>query len=210
LYQASIKLAEHPLFSGKTEREKNIVGDSSADLVSLANLFQIVRASSFGISGRISDARMKELTKDISPLVQSAWASTDRLVESFPVLAQVAAGELSPAEAREKSPIARANTMRVLIGADWALRSVGLTPAEITFLFTQLNPDLSGAFTSSNRLQIASGSAFPLGAMAPGSRNQNLKDAVFVVVGFCIDPASAPTKWREAGREKLTAVGARV
>ena len=160
LYQASIKLAEHPL--------------------------------------------------DINPLVQSARASVDRLIESFPVLEQISSGALSPAEARAKSPLARANTMRVLIGADWALRSVGLTPAEISFLFSQLNPDLSGAFTSSNRLQIASGSAFPLGAMAPGSRNQNLKDAVSVIVGFCIDPASAPAQWLEAGQEKLAAVGARV
>ena len=210
LYQASIKLADHPLFSGKTDREKNIVGDSSADLVSLANLFQFVRAASFGITGRISDARMKEVSRDIAPLVQSARASVDRLIESFPVLEQVSSGALTPAEARAKSPLARANTMRVLIGADWALRSIGLTPAEITFLFSQLNPDLSGAFTSSNRLQIASGSAFPLGAMAPGSRNQNLKDAVSVIVGFCIDPASAPAKWLVAGREKLAAVGARV
>lgn len=210
LYQASIKLADHPLFSGKTEREKNVVGDNSADLVSLANLYQFVRASSFGISGRISKVRMKEVTRDISPLVQSARDSVNRLVESFPVLAQLSTGEITPAEARAKSPLARANTMRVLIGADWALRAIGLTPAEITFLFSQLNPDLSGAFTITNRLQIASGTAFPLGAMAPGSRNQNLKEAVSVLVGFCIDPASPPTKWLAAGREKLATVGARV
>ena len=50
----------------------------------------------------------------------------------------------------------------------------------------QLSNELSGPFTRGNRLYQASGSAFPLDAMAPGSRNQNLKDAVNVIVGFSI------------------------
>ncbi len=86
LYGASIKLSEHRLFAGKTEREKNNVGDNSPDLVSLANLFQFVKAASFGISGRISDARMKEISRDVTPLVRVANAAVDRLIEAFPLL----------------------------------------------------------------------------------------------------------------------------
>ena len=209
LYQASIKLSEHRLFAGRTEREKNTVGDNSPDLVSLANLFQFVRAASFGISGRISDARMKEISRDVTPLVRVAHASVDRLIEAFPMLEDIATGGVSPAEAREESPLARANTMRVLIGADSALMTIGVDAADIPAFYMQLSEELSGPFTRSNRLHQASGSAFPLDAMAPGSRNQNLKDAVNVIVGFCIDPKSAPSTWLETGREQIAAAGAR-
>lgn len=210
LYQASIKLSEHPLFAGKTEREKNIVGDSSADLVSLANLFQIVRAASFGIAGRITDARMKEVSRDITPLVQTARESVDRLISAFPTLEKLQSGSLTPAEARDVSPLARANTMRILVGADWALRSLGVTVGQISFMLAGLNEELNKPFSANSRLHQASGSAFPLNAMAPGSRNQDLKDAVSVIVGFCFDPKSAPNSWLAAGRAQLEAAGARV
>jgi hypothetical protein len=210
LYGASIKLSTHRLFDGKTEREKNNVGDNSPDLVSLANLFQFVKAASFGISGRVSDARMKEISRDVTPLVRVANGAVDRLIEAFPLLEDLASGAISPAEAREKSPLARANTMRVLIGADSALRTIGVEAADIPAFYMQLSNELSGPFTRGNRLFQASGSAFPLDAMAPGSRNQNLKDAVNVIVGFCIDPKSAPETWLETGREQLAAAGARV
>ena len=100
--------------------------------------------------------------------------------------------------------------MRVLIGADSALRMIGVEAADIPAFYMQLSNELSGPFTRGNRLFQASGSAFPLDAMAPGSRNQNLKDAVNVIVGFCIDPKSAPAAWLETGREQLAAAGARV
>lgn len=210
LYQASIKLSDHPLFVGKTEREKNIVGDSSADLVSLANLFQIVRAASFGIAGRITDARMKEVSRDITPLVQTARESIDRLIQAYPTLEKIASGGLTPADARATSPLARANTMRVLVGADWALRSMGVTAGQIPFMLAGLNEDLNAPFSDANRLHQASGSAFPKNAMAPGSRNQDLKDAVSVIIGFCFEPTSAPSSWLASGRAQLEAAGARV
>jgi hypothetical protein len=208
LYSASIQLAEHRLFAGKTGRDRDNVGKQSSDFVSLAHLLQFVKTASFGIEGRVSIARMKEISRDVSPLVRVAHAAVDRLVEAFPLLDNLSTGAVTPAEAREQSPLARANTLRVLIGADWALRTLGVDAAEIPALFTELSDELSGPFTRDNRLFQASGSAFPLGAMAPGTQKKPMKDAVNVIVGFCVDPKSAPETWLDAGRGQLAAATA--
>lgn len=206
-YQATVKLADHRLFANRVETEKNIVGDNSDQLVSLANISQFVRAASFGISGRISRAREKELRKDNGPLVKAATDAIDRMLLAFPLLESVASGTVAPADARRKSPLARANTMRVLIAADWALRELGVQEAQIQWQLSGLADELAGPFSKGNRLHQASGNAFPLDAMAPGSRNQDLKDAVATILGFCAEPSSPAATWLERGHSELKRVG---
>jgi hypothetical protein len=44
--------------------------------------------------------------------------------------------------------------------------------------------------------------------MAPGTQKKPMKDAVNVIVGFCVDPKSAPETWLDAGRGQLAAATA--
>jgi hypothetical protein len=208
-YNAATKLTTHPLFEGKVEREKDTVGTNDSSYVTLANLLMILKASTFGITGRTSRDRQMKLAKDNSSLITETNGVLGRLLESFPYLRELQDGKISPQELREKSPLGRANTLRVLAGADWALRQLGISDEGIVKGFRELAPDFSGRFASGGRLNSASGSAFPENMMAPGSRNQNLKDAVSVIVGSVTSGSQDPESWLEVGKEKLLAIGAR-
>ncbi len=208
-YSAATKLTQHPLFEGRVEREKDTVGTNDESYVTLANLLMVLKASTFGIAGRTSRDRQAKLAKDNSPLITETNGVISRLLDAFPVLQNLQEGKITPQELRESSPLGRANTLRVLAGADWALRQLNVPQVEIVQGFRGLAPEFSGPFTGKNRLTVASGSAFPEGAMAPGSRNQNLKDAVSIIVGAVCSGSQDPHQWLESGRDRLLAIGAR-
>jgi hypothetical protein len=133
--------------------------------------------------GRVSRRQEQEL--DEGTLVQRSNEFFDVLLEAFPLLAQVADGQLEPPELRKTSLLGSSTMLRVLAGVYHRLIEQGYDDDEITEFFGKLEPHMGAPVTASSPwvAQLRSG-VFSPGASAPTSRRQDLKNLTDEVAGW--------------------------
>ena len=154
-----------------------------------------MRAAQVGINGRISAAQEKTL--DHKHVAQDANTFFNVITESFPEFADIASGDETVGDMRQKSIMVSVTMIRVLAGVYYNLANVDHIPrAEIVSFFQKIAKHTAApvrAGTKSGDLWINAtvDKAFADGASAPGSRSQAVKQLVDAMTGWYSTPPTA-------------------
>lgn len=104
-----------PLLQGRVDMRKGSVSKKSGNLMSLANVKDIVRHTSFGIKGKVTLAREKEFVD--SNAFEIAEHFINAVVESVPKMREIELGTYTPNRLREDSLMGSITVWRCLAGA---------------------------------------------------------------------------------------------
>lgn len=199
LNRVAMDLAEHSsLLGGRVDFEKDRVTGSNPNLISGKNVSDLVRHAVLGIDGRMTARREGEIKESaIADIAENFLAA---LVEGFPQLEDVAAGDLEPIDFRTESLLSSATMLRVLAGAyhiiavdisDEKLAHVtGEGHQEAVALFEELADHMSYPIAS----EWMDTEVFPSAdAKAPSSRSQDLKFLTTTVAGWADNGVPFPS-----------------
>jgi hypothetical protein len=181
---------KHALLAGRVDLEQDRVGGKSPNLMGAKHVVDLIRTIAVGIDGRIGARRENELNEPT--LVEQTNNFLDLLLEAFPVLANVADGRLAPEELRKSSLLGSNLMLRALSGAYHEL----LGPwedEEIGGFFAKLNPFMNAPVREGSPWLLTG--AFDEGAVAPGSRAQDLR----AVVRHLVEWAKTDPEWLDGG-----------
>jgi DNA-sulfur modification-associated len=114
------EVLEHPLLKGHVDYEVDRITNRNArSLLTAKHVADIVRAVEVGVTGRLSRRQEQEL--DENDVAEHAIGFLNVLIEAFPDLHSVAAGDLSPADLRPRSLLGSAPILRAFAGAYFTL-----------------------------------------------------------------------------------------
>lgn len=103
-----------PLLSGRIEERKASAGKNSKDLMSLANLRDIVRHITFGIKGKVTLAREQQINdKNAQEIAERFF---DAMAEASPELGEIVAGVYLPKTLKKDSLLGSITIWRCLAG----------------------------------------------------------------------------------------------
>lgn len=191
-----------PLLYGRIEEHMLSARKQSDDLMSLANLCDVVRHLTVGINGRISAARQHTLKPD--EISQVARLFFDGLMQAVPAFKRISENQFSPADLRKQSLFGSVTVLRCLAGAyfEIAVRSGESSLAvdeESHRKFMSFVQDLAPYMAIKDKRLVHNTEWVATrfvndGELAPRSRSQDLKGltALFVkwVHGRPFQPAS--------------------
>lgn len=184
---------KHALLKGRVDPEQDRMGRNNPNLMGAKQVAEIVRTLVVGIDGRIGRRLEDELSEDA--LVQKSNDFFDVLLESFPPLAQVADEELTPEDLRKTNMLGSTVMLRVLAGVYTELTDRrAFDDDDVVEYFSKLAPHMAGS-AKEDGIWIAhmDDDVFAVGALAPRSRRQDLKQLRDTLV-----------KWAETSPEWLS------
>jgi len=184
---------KHSLFKGKVDLEQDRMGRNNSNLVGAKQVAEIIRTIAVGIDGRVGRRLEEEL--DESELVEKTNNFLDVLLASFPPLAAVADGDLSPQNLRASSLLGSTPILRVLAGVYAALternpllEEEDWEPEEVVEYFQKLAPAMSGPVAAGSIwTDHVPNNVFVVGAFSPRSRRQDLRTLLDTMVGWATD-----------------------
>lgn len=166
---------KHALLKGRVDPEQDRIVRTNPNLMGAKTVAEIVRTLVVGIDGRIGRRLEDELHEDA--LVQKSNDFFDVLLASFPQLARVADGELSPADLRKESLLGSTVMIRVLAGVYEELTRQAWDDDDIVDFFSKLAPHTDGpAQADGIWVKQVGDDVFVPGAFGPRSRRQDLKE----------------------------------
>lgn len=203
----------HALLKGRVDEERDRVGGTSDELISLKNAIELCRESTWGVPSRWTDNREKLNSEE--KLKALSLLFIDALCEGSATLSQVRDGDLSPAWLRQNSMLGSTSMLRILAGVHAATAIVGASENSPGIdphgreRFIGLLKSLDGTFmyerTEGGELALRSNwSDFPAtakffadaGAKAPSGRPQAMKEFVALLAS-----------WAESGRVFTSSTG---
>ena len=189
------EVMKHELLDQRVDLQQDRILKSNPNLVGARQVAEIVRTLAVGIDGRVSKRGEAELREQ--DLVQSTNDFLDALLEAFPPLEQIVAGELTPEKLRGSSLLGSTVMLRVLAGVFYQLRSSDFDDDRIVGFFEKLAPFMRGPVRDGDVwLELVEDDLFVPGALSPRSRRQDLKVLQNAIVEWAqTDPAwlSTPT-----------------
>jgi hypothetical protein len=170
------EVMKHALLKGRVDPEQDRIGRNNPNLLGAKQVAEIVRTLVVGIDGRISRRLEDELTENA--LTQKTNDYFDVLLESFPPLASVADGDLSPEDLRRTSLLGSTVILRVLAGVYSELVDRNaFDDDDVVGFFSKLAPHMEGpAKEDGIWIKHIEDDLFAAGALAPRSRRQDLKE----------------------------------
>jgi hypothetical protein len=196
-----------PLLVGRVEERKASAAKNSTNLVSLANLRDITRHVCFGIKGKVTLVREREISDDVAmKLVEHFF---EALTSASPGLAKIADGSLSPKDLKASSLLGSVTTLRCLAGS---YSDLAVTKSQNTLKWDEAGHKkfVEMLKQTAPKMVITTGSegksidpaweatgCFNRGEVAPRSRAQDLRNlsALFTAwadSGKAFDPARLP------------------
>jgi hypothetical protein len=166
---------KHSLLQGRVDPEQDRIGRSNPNLLGAKHVAELVRTLAVGVEGRIGKRLEDELTE--SALVQKSNDFFDVLLASFPPLAEVADGDMTPEDLRRTSLLGSTVLLRVLAGVYVELvEKQKWEDDDVIDFFSQLAPHMAGPATAKS-IWIAhmDEDIYAEGAFGPRSRHQDLK-----------------------------------
>jgi hypothetical protein len=166
---------EHALFKGRVDPEQDRVTGNNPNLLGAKQVAEIIRTLIVGLDGRVGRRLEDELREDA--LVQKTNDFLDTLIAAFPLLAQLADGELAPEQLRKSSMLGSTVMIRVLAGVYVELVDRHkFDEQDVVEYFSLLAPHMNGPVQENGIwIKHAGSEIFTLKAFAPQSRRQNLK-----------------------------------
>jgi hypothetical protein len=162
----------HALLKDRVDQEQDRIGGSNPHLLGARHVVDIVKTVNIGLVGRVS--RRQEAELDEGALVQRSNEFFDVLVDSFPELAQVADGQLSPEALRGSNLLGSSTMLRILAGVYHDLTAKGYGEDEITGLFAAMAPHMSAPLAPDSPWLTIRSKVFTVGSSAPASRRQDM------------------------------------
>jgi hypothetical protein len=166
---------KHALLKGRVDPEQDRMGRGNPNLMGAKHVAEIVRTLAVGIEGRISRRLEDELREDA--LVQKTNEFLDALVAAFPPLDALIDSKISPDELRRTSLLGSTVMFRVFAGVYTELVDrQRFDDEDVTNFFRKLAPHMPGPVTADSIwVTKIKDDVFSPGALAPRSRNQDLK-----------------------------------
>jgi len=191
---------KHSLLKDRVDLEQDRIGRANPNLVGAKHVAELIRTVAVGIDGRIGKRLEDELND--STLVQNTNRLLDVLVEAFPVLDEVADGELAPEDLRRNSLLGSTTMLRVLAGVYHNLLNEGWQDEDLVEFFRRLAPHMPGpVIENSIWVEHVPGDIFTPGALAPTARRQDLKRLTETITAW----AQQPPEWMEEGQPTVRA-----
>ncbi len=199
-----------PLLMGRVEERKASAGKNSGDLMSIANLRNIARHVCFGIKGKETLVRERELN-DVNAL-EVTGHFLNAMIEAAPQLRQIIDGTYTAKSLRQESLLGSITIWRCLAGA---YHDIAITKGQnhhlslskdgrddFVVMATQAIKKMKFTTTASGKSLNTSWyktECFNPGELAPRSRAQDLKtlSALFTAwtkSGSIFDPQKLPSK----------------
>lgn len=176
-----------PLLANRVEMRKSAAGKNSKDLLSVANLRDIVRHLCFSIKGKVTLAREQKL--DEGHALDIAQRFFSAMSEGIPALKGISDGVYLPRTMRTESLLGSSTFWRSLAGAYHELAVVVTDQVDLTFnpdghrLFVEMLPNLvkvarikSNASGRTIDPRWYATGCFSTGEIAPRSRAQDLNN----------------------------------
>jgi hypothetical protein len=198
---------EHPLFLNRVDLERDRVSQGSAYFIGAKHAADVTRSVIVGLTGRVSanqDKTWKE--EDVAARTK---VFLDTLVNAFPPLTAMVNGQLLPGALRKSSLLGSVLTLRILAGVYHDLKAEhAFTDEMVEEYFKRLAPHMGGpVYPESIWMAHLSNGIFDDGALAPRSRNQDLKYLKNKLVEWAVvrpdflaaEPAPRPEPTSEGG-----------
>lgn len=177
------------LLKGRVDNQKDRISGSNENLIGAGTLAEIIRMLTVGL-GKVSGSMEKSL--EASRLAEDGRNFFNILESTFPELKEVSDGVMSPQQLRCSSLLGSSTMLRVLAGVYFEVRSCRGEAAAAGLLRKLSNHTAApiDVETASGRLWANCGSqeSFIHGAMAPGARAQQIRDAVLSIASWAADP----------------------
>ncbi|MGC1184870.1 MAG: DNA sulfur modification protein DndB, partial [Candidatus Dormiibacterota bacterium] len=173
------EVLNHALLKGRVDMEQDRIGPQSPYLLGAKHVTDVIRALEVGLGGRIGRRLEAELNE--AALVEQTNDFLDVLLGSFPDLAAVADGQLTPQDLRRRSLLGSTTMLRILAAA---YRTLAEEYSD------QDIEERLGALAPKMVVPIREGSpwlatqSFAVGAAAPQARNQNMVAVANQVVAW--------------------------
>ncbi len=174
------EVLKHSLLKDRVDMEQDRISGSNPNWIGAKHVADLTRAVNVGVVGRVTTKR--EAALEESTLVENVNSFLDALADSFPVLADLADGEVTAQEMRSCSLLGSVTMLRALAGAYFNLAvdpdGPMLTADEVGDFFALLAPH-TAAPIAEDSVWFADDdtkSVFTVGAFGPQARTQNLKD----------------------------------
>ncbi len=174
------EVLNHALLKGRVDMEQDRIGAQSPYLLGAKHVTDIIRTLEVGLGGRIGRRLEAELNE--AALVEQTNDFLDVLTESFPDLAAVADGQLTPQELRRRSLLGSTTMLRILAGAHRTLSSE-FTEEEIVERLSDLREVMASPVEPGSPWLATQ--SFAIGASAPMARNGNMIAVANQVVAWC-------------------------
>lgn len=178
------------LLQGKVDDQKDRISGSNPNFIGAGTLADVVRILKVGVNGRISRVQEDEL--QAADLARDCREFFNLLSDTFEILGQLKNDEVDSQQLRESSLLGSTTMLRILAGVYHQVRSEkGIAAA--ANLLRKIAPHTHGPIqssTPSGLLWINCGSqeTFVEGAMAPGARAQQVREAVEVISSWASKP----------------------
>ncbi|WP_196826521.1 DNA sulfur modification protein DndB [Frigoribacterium sp. CG_9.8] len=202
----------HPLLTNRTEKETDRLPKKSPYVTTAKHVIETVRALSVGYEGRIGK-RVESQMSDRDVEVNSE-EFFDLLVRSFPPLAAILNGQITPDQLRETSLLGSPVFWRILAATYHNLTVEHAFSAQmVEDFFAKLAPHLEVPIHENSLLLERVGMpSFVPGMSAPSSRRQDAVQVVDHFVSWAIDgpkfldakPKARPKPAPEPEPEELT------
>jgi len=185
----------HSLLQDRVDLEQDRIAGQNPNLLGAAHVVDITRAVNLGIVGRVSRRQEDELEE--GALVERVHEFFNVLLESFPDLAEVADGTLSPVELRQRSLLGSSTMLRVLAGVYFELKSQNYPDEEIADFFRVMSPHMAAPIAEDSPWLDIRSKVFTPRASAPMARRQDLRSLTDEIASW-IDEETRPTWLRLA------------
>lgn len=189
-------LEESDLLEGRVDLEQDRIVGNSRYLLGAKHVADILRALAVG-NGRIGKKLEDEL--DEKQIAQDFSVFSMALLDAFPNLAAVVAGDMTPAEIRSKDLIGSNVVLRAMAAAWWALREDGWSSSRIADNLPYLaNGTSLPVYASVEDGWFKTGLFAPRseGANSPNARTQDLKTLTAFLVS--VIKAGPDYQWKRA------------
>lgn len=188
---------KHGLLRDRVDMEQDRLGRGNPNLVGAKHVAELIRTVTVGIDGRIGKRLEDELNE--AALVQQTNRLLDVLVAAFPVLDEVAEGDLSPEDLRRTNLLGSTTMLRVVAGVYYSLLGDGWEDEDLVEFLSQLAPYMPGPVNASSIwVEHVPGDIFTSGALAPTARRQDLKRLTETIIAW----AKQRPEWLAADEAK--------
>ena len=178
------------ILKGRVDDQKDRITGSNENFIGAGTLAEVIRILTVGL-GKVTAGMEKTL--EASQLADDGRQFFELLTQTFPELAEVVKGQLTTQQLRTTSLLGSSTMLRILAGSYHLIRACRGEAAAIG-VFSKLSPHTAAPIDSSTlsgQLWVNCGSqeTFIDGAMAPGARSQQIKDAVLTISQWASEPA---------------------
>ena len=183
-------IAEHKLLKDRIDTDQDRVTGANPNLLGMNQVAEIARTLVVGLDGRIGRRLEDELTED--DFIQRSRRFFDVLLAAFLPLAGVASGMVKPEQLRKSSMLGSTTMLRALAGTYRELEQSGrFEDEEVVRFFSLIAPHFEGPVQEGGIwIEHVGGDIFSVGALAPTSRRQNLRELQGKFLSWAANPPS--------------------